>query len=71
MPILLSILTIASLLFAFWLGTITPKPTGVLKIDHSDPEKDRYLFEIDDLEKISEKSYIVLKIEHDADLSQQ
>lgn len=45
---------------------------GVLRIDHSDPEKDLYRFEIDDIETLQEKKVraIVLKIDHDADLSQ-
>lgn len=44
--------------------------SGTLKIDHSNPEKDVYRFEIDDLEKLNGKDEIVLKIDHNADLSQ-
>lgn len=44
---------------------------GVLRIDHSNPEKDMYRFEIDDLENLSKKRRIVLKIDHNADLSQK
>lgn len=44
---------------------------GVLKIDHSDPEKDLYRFEIEDLDKLSKRKMIVLKIDHNADLSQK
>lgn len=43
---------------------------GTLRIDHSNPEKDVYRFEIDDLEKLNKKAYIELKIDHHADLSQ-
>ena len=43
--------------------------SGVLKIDHSDPEKDKYLFDIKDLDKLSKKRAL-LKIDHNADLSQ-
>lgn len=44
---------------------------GVLKIDHSNPEKDVYRLEIGDLDKLNGKKHIVLKIDHDADLSQE
>lgn len=47
------------------------KCNGVLRIDHTDPEKDMYRFEIDSLEGLSSKRYIVLKIEHNASLSQE
>ena len=44
---------------------------GTLKIDHSNPEKDVYRFEIDDIENLHKKKFIVLKIDNDADLSQK
>ena len=44
---------------------------GTLRIDHSNPEKDVYRFEIDDLEKLNRKAYVELKIDHHADLSQE
>lgn len=44
---------------------------GTLKIDHSDPEKDLYRFEIDDLDDLSKKKRVILSIEHDANLSQK
>lgn len=47
------------------------KSFGVLRIDHSNPEKDMYRFEIDKLESLSSKKKIVLKIDNDADLSQK
>lgn len=43
---------------------------GVLKVDHSNPEKDVYRFEIDDLDSLSKKKYVQLTIDHNADLSQ-
>lgn len=45
--------------------------SGTLKIDHSDPEKDMYLFEIDDLDKLDKKNRVCLKVDHNADLSQK
>lgn len=44
---------------------------GTLRIDHSDPEKDIYRLEIGDLDKLNRRSYIELKIDHHADLSQE
>lgn len=46
------------------------KSDGVLKIDHSNPAKDVYRFEIDDLYNLKRKKKILLKIDHHADLSQ-
>lgn len=47
------------------------KSFGVLRIDHSNPEKDVYRLEIDKLENLSSKKKIVLKIDNNADLSQK
>lgn len=44
--------------------------SGVLKIDHMNPEKDVYRFEIDDLDNLGKKSRITLRIDHNANLSQ-
>lgn len=44
---------------------------GVLKIDHSNPEKDVYRFEIDKLDTLSKRHRIILKIDNNADLSQK
>lgn len=46
------------------------KTSGTLRIDHSNPEKDIYRFEIDDLDSIARKKRIVLNIDHNAVLSQ-
>lgn len=47
------------------------KPHGTLRIDHSNPEKDIYRFEINNLDSLDKKKRIVLKIDHHADLSQK
>lgn len=47
------------------------KPHGTLRIDHSNPEKDIYRFEINNLDSLNRKKRIVLKIDHHADLSQK
>ena len=44
---------------------------GTLKIDHSNPEKDLYRFEIDKIEDLSERRVLILKIDNNADLSQK
>lgn len=41
---------------------------GVLRVDHSNPEKDVYRFEIDQIESLNKKSRVVLKIDHNATL---
>lgn len=43
---------------------------GILKIDHSNPEKDVYLFDKIDLDKLSKRKRIVLRVDNNADLSQ-
>lgn len=45
--------------------------SGTLKIDHSNPEKDLYRFEIDEIEDLSKKRVLILKIDNNADLSQK
>lgn len=42
---------------------------GTLNIDQSNPEKDLYLFDVGDLEKLPKKKYIVLKINANAHLT--
>ena len=44
---------------------------GTLRIDRSNPDKDSYLFEIDDLDRISDKEFIILRIDDNANLSQK
>lgn len=52
--------------------TLLWRPTdGIIRIDHSNPEKDLYRFEIDSLEKLEKKKKIILRIDHYADLSQK
>lgn len=65
------------ILIGFALGVLTGfiltrllTTSGTLKIDHSDPDRDKWLFEIGDTE-IHNKTRIVLKIDHHADLSQK
>ena len=60
---------IVLLIISIWKSLTTG--SGTLKIDHSNPEKDVYRFEIDDLEQINSKKRVILKIDHKADLSQK
>lgn len=47
------------------------KSEGILRIDHSNLEKDIYRIEIDDLDRLSKKKHVVLKIDNNANLSQK
>lgn len=47
------------------------KPYGTLRIDHSNPTKDVYRFEIDDFEDLRKRKRIILDVDNDADLSQK
>lgn len=47
------------------------RSSGTLRIDHTNPEKDVYLFEIDNLDKLTAKRKVVLKIDNNAHLSQK
>ena len=44
---------------------------GTLRIDHSNPEKDIYRIEIDNLDELKKKNRALLYIDHHADLSQK
>lgn len=50
------------LLFDLIKFLLTRKIDGVLIIDTADPEKDKYLFEVENLEKMSKKKYLRLKV---------
>ena len=45
-----------------WYLAGSSKPDGTLIINESNPEKDIYRFEIDDIENLSNKKQIVIKI---------
>ena len=47
------------------------RKAGTLRIDHSNPEKDVYRIEIDDLDGLSKKKHVILKVDNNADLSQK
>lgn len=44
---------------------------GTLRIDHSNPEKDIYRIELDDLDELKKKRRVILYVDHHADLSQK
>lgn len=44
--------------------------TGTLQIDHSDPERDLYMIHINRLDMLNKKQYVMLKVDHNADLSE-
>jgi hypothetical protein len=45
--------------------------SGTLRIDHSNPERDVYRLELDNLDELNKKSRVDLKIDRNADLSQK
>lgn len=47
------------------------RKAGTLRIDHSNPEKDVYRIEIDDLDGLSKKKHVILKVDNNANLSQK
>lgn len=51
--------------------TVLLSTSGTLRIDHSNPEKDLYRFDIDNLDELSRRKRIVLKVDNHADLSQK
>lgn len=44
---------------------------GTLRIDHSNPEKDVYRIEINDLDALSRKKKVILDVDNSAILSQE
>ena len=64
---------IVGFIFGFCIMGIVRKLRGVsgtLKIDRHDPEKDVYRLEIDNLDDLSKKKIVVLKVDTKANLSQ-
>ena len=55
--------------FVTWIIFSCKTTYGTLRIDHSNPEKDVYRFDVDDIDKLSKKKRIVLKVDNNADLS--
>lgn len=64
-------LMIGVLLAAIVYITVIHGCEGTLRIDHSNPEKDIYRFEVDNLDDLSKKKHIVLKVDNNAFLSQE
>lgn len=62
---------VVGLLMMNVINRLLERPAGVLKIDRSNPEKDVYRFEIDDLDSLHKKKRIVLKIDNDAAISHE
>ena len=59
---------VGAILNALWQHLIMGH--GTLRIDRSDPEKDVYRLEIDNLDQIDRKNRLYVKVDHHADLSQ-
>ena len=70
--------TILYLAITFLLGILAghligklQKAYGVLKIDRYHSDKELYRFEIDNLDELAKKKFIVSRVDNDADLSQK
>ena len=69
---MLEMCVVIAFLLGLGIGLIFPhKSPGTIRIDHSNPEKDVYRLEVDDLGSMDKKRTIVFKIDHNADLSQK
>lgn len=44
---------------------------GTLRIDHSNPGKDIYRFDIEDLDRLSSKQFVTLRVDNNAHLSHE
>ena len=67
----------------FWLGfvvgavlmflyfRVTSKTSGTLRIDSTNPDKDIFRFDVDDLDSLANKKKINLKVDNNAKLSQK
>ena len=60
-------LIIGSLVVLIYYRCITT--SGVLKIDHSDPDKDIYQINLDSLDDLAKKKRVVLKVDNNAKLN--
>lgn len=56
-------------IFVMAFGVLALK-VGTLRIDRISSDKDVYRFEIDNLDKLSNRKYILMKVDPNADLSQ-
>ena len=56
-------------IFVMAFGVLTLK-VGTLRIDRISSDKDVYRFEIDNLDKLSNRKYILMKVDPNADFSQ-
>ena len=67
---------VLNFILVFFLGVmitlvvISRLSAGIIKIDRTNPDKDVYRLEIDDLDKLTKKKYILLRVNPKADLSQ-
>lgn len=71
MNIWLTIAAVVSLSIGLSYLYLRLRKDGTLRIDQSNPEKDLYRFDINDLESLSKKKYIVIRVDNQADLSHE
>lgn len=66
-----SCLLIVNVVFFLVLSRMYLKVDGVLRIDRSDKNKDLYLFEVKDIDKLANRKKITIRVDNKADLSQK
>lgn len=64
-------LLIVNVVFFLVLSRMYLKVDGVLRIDRSDKNKDLYLFEVKDIDKLANRKKITIRVDNKADLSQK
>ena len=57
-------------MFVTLIGMLRLK-VGTLHIDRHNPEKDQYLFDIENLDNLAKRKIVILKVDSDATLSQE
>lgn len=71
MDIWITIAAIVSLSIGLNYLYLRLRKDGTLRIDRSNPEKDVYRFDVYDLESLSKKKYIIIRVDNKADLSHE
>ena len=71
MDIWITIAAIVSLSIGLNYLYLRLRKDGTLRIDRSNPEKDVYRFDVYDLESLSKKKYIIIRVDNKADFSHE
>lgn len=61
-------MVVGGILYSFIIFSICT--AGTIKIDHSDPKKDVYRLEVDNLDDLTKTKRVILKVDNNANISQ-